>query len=160
MSRIFGSKKKRALLGLVASLAIASAAFAYWTTTGSGTGEGDIEAGNNAAVTLAGTLDDDLVPGRTVNLEIDATNADAETNYFVTSSTVDSFDVVEADPNDAGECLESWFVVDSNQPQNQTIEPSATEPLGASHTVEFLNDVDDNQDACKSASIDFVLSSD
>jgi hypothetical protein len=158
MSRII--TKKRLVLGVVTSLMAATFALAYWTTTGSGTGEGDVEAGNNAAVTLAGTLDDDLVPGRTVNLEIDATNTDTETNYFVTSTTVDSFDVVEADQvNDAGECLESWFVVDSNQAQNQTIEPGPGEPLGASHTVEFLNDVDDNQDACKGASIDFVLSS-
>ena len=47
MSRILNSKK-RFLLGVAASLVVAAAAFAYWTTSGGGTGTST--AGTDAGV--------------------------------------------------------------------------------------------------------------
>ena len=56
-------KKKRTLvvLGAVAILAVAGAAIAYWTTTGSGEGSGSV-ASSNGTITLHGTISDELVP--------------------------------------------------------------------------------------------------
>ncbi|MGH2837235.1 MAG: hypothetical protein ACRDJY_02665, partial [Thermoleophilaceae bacterium] len=106
MSRII--TKKRLVLGVVTSLMAAALALAFWTTTGDGTGSGDVEDGAAQAITLTGALDDDLVPGRTVNLEINGENTDTETHYRVVSTTVDSYDVTEANVADDGDCLESW----------------------------------------------------
>ena len=156
MSRII--TKKRLTLGVVTSLLAAALALAFWTTTGDGTGSGDVETGAAEAIALTGTLDDELVPGRTVNLDIDAENTDTETHYRVVSTTVDSYDVVEANIDDAGDCLESWFDVETPVTQDQTIEAGTTEAV-TPHTVEFLNDSVNNQDACKGASISFDLSS-
>jgi len=157
MSRII--TKKRLALGVVTSLMAAALALAFWTTTGDGTGSGDVEDGAAQAIALTGTLSDELVPGRTVDLEINADNTDDETHYRVVSTTVDSYDVVEENIADEGDCLESWFVVDTTETQNQTIEAGTDEDLGVAHEVEFLNDANANQDACKGATINFELSS-
>jgi hypothetical protein len=162
MSRII--TKKRLALGAVTSLLAAAMALAYWTTTGDGTASGDVETGDTAAIALTGALDDDLVPGRTVNLDINADNTDDETHYRVVSTTVDDFALVyPAGHEDAGEpiagCLESWFDVESTVTQDQTIEAGTAEDLDDDHDVEFLNDSDANQDACKGAAMTFDLSS-
>src|SRR5688500_4187686 len=105
MSRIFSSKK-RALLGIVAALAIATAAMAYWTSGGTGTGEGDVAANATGTITLLGTIDDaDLRPGHTSPISLTASNTDEETDLHVTSTKIESIDVT----GDGDGCLESWF---------------------------------------------------
>ena len=155
MSRIFSSKK-RALLGIVAALAIATAAFAYWTTGGSGDGTADVADNATGTITLEGTIDDlDFRPGHTSDITIAATNTDPETDLRVQNTTLTNITT-----DDAG-CLPAWFVSSATPvAQNQTIEAGTTEDLNAVHTIEFLNDEDDNQDACKGAVVSFDLSSD
>ena len=61
MSRILKGKK-RFLLGVAAALAVSVAAFAYWTTGGSGDGTADVADAATGTITLAGTIDDTGFP--------------------------------------------------------------------------------------------------
>ena len=154
MSRILKGRK-RFLLGVAAALAVSVAAFAYWTTGGSGDGTADVADAATGTITLAGTIDDlDFRPGHTSDITIAATNTDPETDLRVQNTTLSNITT-----DDAG-CLPAWFS-SSSAPvaQNQTVEAGTTEDLGAVHQITFDN-VDVNQDACKGAVVSFDLVSD
>jgi hypothetical protein len=55
------TRKRMIALGLVASLAIAGFACAYWTGSGSGSGTGTV--GTTASVTITGTVAPGISPG-------------------------------------------------------------------------------------------------
>jgi hypothetical protein len=99
MSRIFSSKK-RFVLGVVAALAITTAAFAYWTTSGEDTGSAT--AGTDVGVTLSGDAADDIYPGGnfpvTVNIANDSPDQSQRVKYLH----------VDVDPAATG-CDASWF---------------------------------------------------
>jgi hypothetical protein len=158
MSRIFG--KKRALLGIVASLAIAAAAIAYWSTSGTGSGSGSASAQADGAITLVGSIDDGLAPGKTSPVTITATNTDAKTDLRVGSTTLTAINVVDEGTAHDG-CLESWFTSSGDAvTQNQTVEADSdpAEVLNAKHSIAFANAAAD-QNECKGATITFTLSS-
>ena len=154
MSRII--TKKRLTLGVVTSLLAAALALAYWTTTGDGDGTGSVGAGEAEAIELSGTIDDTLVPGHTSAVTIKAKNTDDETDYHVTSTTLDSITTTVTG------CDPAWFVVtDATVMQNETIEANSTgdaEETLTSHEITFVNNADD-QDLCKGATVNFDLSS-
>lgn len=159
MSRIFRSKK-RALLGVVAGVVVATAAFAYWTSGGTGNGSGDIADQATGTITLEGTIDDpDLRPGHTSPISLTATNTDPETDLYVTSTKIESI-LVTGDGSANGGCDELWFSdYDTAVPQGQTIEAGDEDvPLDDPHTITF-NNAAANQDDCKGATVTFVLSS-
>ena len=62
MFRKIVTKKRFVVLGVVAALAIAGAAIAYWTAGGSGTGTGTV-ASSNGSVVLHGSIASGLTPG-------------------------------------------------------------------------------------------------
>ena len=154
MSRILTSKK-RFLLGVAAALVVSAAAFAYWTTGGSGDGTADVADAATGTIVLSGSIDDlDFRPGHTSDVTISAENTDTETDLRVQSTTLENITT-----DDAG-CLPAWFESDPDPvTQNQTIEAGQTEDLGAAHQITF-NNADANQDACKGAVVSFDLSSD
>ena len=159
MSRIISSKK-RFVLGVIAALAITTAAFAYWTTAGGGDGTADVADNATGTITLVGTIEDtDFRPGHTSEITIAATNTDPETDLRVDSTTLSNIDVT-GDGTTNGGCDPAWFD-SSSAPvtQGQTIEAGTTEDLDVTHSIEFLNDVDDNQDDCKGAQVTFDLDS-
>jgi hypothetical protein len=154
MSRILKGRK-RFLLGVVAALAISVAAFAYWTTGGSGDGTADVADAATGTIELEGTIADlDFRPGHTSDITVEATNTDLETDLRVQNTTLSNI------TTDAVGCLPAWFS-SSAAPvaQNQTIEANTSEDLGAVHEITF-NNVDVNQDACKGAVVSFDLVSD
>ena len=154
MSRILKGKKRFAL-GVLASLVIATAAFAYWTTLGDGDGDADVANAATGTITLAGTIvDTDFRPGHTSDITIAATNTDLETDLRVQNTTLSNITT-----DDAG-CLPAWFSSSATPvAQDQTIEANTTEDLGVVHEITF-NNVDVDQDACKGAEVSFDLSSD
>lgn len=158
MSRILS--KKRFLLGVAAALVVSVAAFAYWTTGGTGDGTADVADAATGTITLEGTIDDlDFRPGHTSDITIAATNTDLETDLRVDSTTLSAIDVIN-DGTANGGCDPTWF--DSSEDpvtQGQTIEANTTEDLDVKHQIEFLNSESENQDDCKSATVTFTLTS-
>jgi len=63
MARLVGSRKARLAAVLVAALVVAGGAFAYFTTTGSGTGPGSVASASQPVTITAGSPAGQLYPG-------------------------------------------------------------------------------------------------
>src|ERR1700761_4198796 len=70
--RFLHPTRGRVALGVVASLALAGGAYAYFTTTGSGTGQGTV--GASSALTVTGTVSGSLYPGTSNTVNFTANN--------------------------------------------------------------------------------------
>jgi hypothetical protein len=160
MSRII--TKKRLVLGVVTSLMAAALALAYWTTTGEGTGSGDVKE-TNGTVTLKGSLENEIAPGQNSDVAVIAWNT-GDTDLWVTSTTLSNIAVAEAG---SGTCVDSDFSethTDGKVTQGVVIPHGTTEAtavtLPTKHNIAFANDLDTSQDACKDGAISFDLDSD
>jgi len=177
------SKKRMAMAAGVLVVALgATAAFAYWTA--SGTGNGNATAGTDAGVTITniafsgGPNSGLLYPGATVDVAFDVNNSSANTPAKVGDVVADqgtrSGTGTVADPyvyqwpngfstSDA-QCDASWFSY-SGTTLNQEVAASGTysAPAGAGAgkggTV-TMADPDVNQNHCKSATITLHLKTD
>ena len=76
MNGIMRHKKLSALV-VVAVLGIAGAAFAYWTSTGGGTGSATV--GTSGSVTITATVASGIVPGSSRAVTFTAANATEST---------------------------------------------------------------------------------
>jgi hypothetical protein len=125
-----------------------SAAYAYWTTTGSGNGTATNSAGGGT-VTLFATFDGGLAPGNHVDVAYTATNS-------MTSSTK----VGELTPTvstDKAGCLPGWFTATA-ETSNTLVAAGATSSVGAG-TLTFNDSATENQDACKGAVVKVSVTS-
>lgn len=143
----FSRKVKVAAGAAIASLAISGAAFAYFTTTGSGTATGAV--GTSTALVITGTVTDVLYPG-TSSVVTFAVDNDSDGNQLV--NTITLVDVVASDLG----CLSAWFSMD-NVVSNQDIDPGG-EAITATGLITMEN-VATNQDACKNATLTLNLTS-
>jgi hypothetical protein len=137
--------KKNKVLAAAGALALVagggSAAIAYWTTTGSGSGEATNSEGKGT-VTLYATFDAGLAPGNSVPVAYTADNG-------TTSSTkVGALTATVA--TNVAECLPAWFDVTANT-SNTTVAAGATDTSVGSGILTFNDSATVNQDACKGA---------
>lgn len=140
-------KVKVALGAAVASITIAGAAFAYFTTTGTGTVSGAV--GTSTALTITGTSASTLYPGTTSTVNFSVNNPSTG-NQFVTTIHLNS--VTTSVP----ECLGTWFTM-PDVAANQDIDPGG-EAITATGTLTMINAAA-SQDACKLATLTLNLSS-
>jgi hypothetical protein len=141
--------KKKIILAAAAVVVIgAGSAFAYWTTTGSGTGSGTTAA-SNGTVVLHASFANGLTPGGSTPVSFTADNAGSSSLQVGTVTTV-----VTA----SGTCDASWFSV-APVAENQTIAAGASGVALANGGTLTFTDAAVNQDACKSATITLTLSS-
>jgi hypothetical protein len=149
------TKNKRALtvLGVVAVLAVAGVAVAFWTASGSGSGSGSV-ASSNGSLVLHGTITNALTPGGSSPVSYSADNTNSSSLQVGTVHAVVSIDEAHAE---AG-CKASDFSI-SDVVENQTI-PANTSGVALSNggTIS-MTDSEENQDACKGASISLTLTS-
>src|SRR5262245_12150725 len=144
------TKKRVVVLAVVAAVAaIGATAFAYFTTTGSGTGSASV--GTSSAVALHGTTVNTLYPGTSTEVDFTVDNP-ASGNPFVGTVKLDS---VTTDPAHSG-CTMSDFtmqdvLVNHNFPSGngQSVTPTGTLAMADNG----------NQDACKGAPLTLHLSS-
>ena len=127
------SKKTWALVGIVAAIGLSAiGAFAYWTTTGSGTGAADV-ATTNGTLVLHASAPTQLFPGgsSSVTFTADAGHASCDTADFTMADVV-----------------------------SNTMVPAATtgHALAGTGTLVYANTAV-NQDACKGAELTLNLSS-
>jgi hypothetical protein len=148
-------KKKRtmAVLGVIAVLAAAGAAIAYWTTTGSGSGTGSV-ASSNGTLTLHGTIAKALTPGGSSAVAFTADNPGTSSLLVGTVHAVVSIDEAHAK---AG-CQASDFTI-GDTAENQVIAAGAEGvALGKEGSISMA-DTAENQDACQGATISLALTS-
>jgi hypothetical protein len=162
------SLTKRSPVLLVALLLLGLgtvAAYAFWTSGGSGTGSAS--TGDTTAVTVVQTsVVSDLRPGGSPQeLSGDFTNPVANGPVFVTDVTVSIGDVTKAEGAASGVCDASDYVL-----TNPVMDVNQTIPTGVAQgawgvpddvaTIQFQNDPTTNQDQCKGATVtlDYVSS--
>lgn len=148
--KLLKSKKGLALLTVLAVAAISAVgAFAYWTTTGAGTGSA-ANASSNGTIVLKASFAPGLTPGASEPVSFTASNAGTSSLYVGTVTSVVSTSAVG--------CLAADFTVPPAI-ENQTIAAGAVdEPLLVGSTISFA-DTAVNQDACKGATVTLTLSS-
>jgi hypothetical protein len=148
-------KRKRtlAVLGVVAILAVAGIAVAYWTTSGSGGGSGSVAA-SNGTLTLHGTITDALTPGGSSPVTFTADNGNSSSLQVGTVHAVVSIDEEHAN---AG-CQASDFTI-ADTVENQVIAASSSGVALAHDGSISMADTAENQDACKGATVSLSLSS-
>jgi hypothetical protein len=148
--------KKRALIaGVVGALAMGSVAFAYFTTTGSGTGSATV--GTSSAVTLHGTTDTTLYPGTQTVVHFTVDNP-SDGHQLVNVIKLDS---VSTDPAHVAlgcDTSASAFTM-ANVTANQDVASGDGTTIAATGILKFINDPLASQDGCKNAPLTLHLSS-
>ena len=146
------SKKSKTIIAgaAIAGLASAGGAYAYWTTTGSGTGAAT-NASSNGVIVLHGTYAGGLTPAATRAVTFTADNAGTSSLYVgdITLASVTT---------DKPSCVVADFtmpVVTSNTTVPAT---SSLFALNGAGTLTFA-DTAANQDGCKGAVVTLHLTS-
>ncbi len=170
MSRFSRRKKVFAALGVLAVLAAAGAAIAYFTSSGSGTGTASV--GTSSALTIHGTSASTLYPGTssTVSFTVDnpssgheqlgtihlasikactgtgsSWNGSACSNSGTEQTTCESVETGASDTNTAN----FWM---ADVVANQDVGNGNGQAVTATGTLK-MNDLSSSQDACKNANL-------
>jgi hypothetical protein len=145
---------KLAVAGVsVGTLALSGVAYAYWTTTGSGTGSAT-NAGSNGTVTLhASWAADALFPGGSQTVSFTADNAGAS-NLYVTTIKLDSVTV----DSDHSSCAVADFTMPDVTANTNVLAGADHQAITPTGTLSFANS-NVSQDGCKGATITLHLKS-
>jgi hypothetical protein len=146
------SRKLAVLAGVVGAMLIAGVAFAYWTTTGSGTGNAT-NASSNGTVTLHASFADGIYPGGSESVSFTADNAGA-TNLYVGTIHLASVSV------DAGHssCNVADFTMSDVTSNSEVFAGASGQSISGTGTLNYAN-TDVSQDACKGAIITLHVTS-
>src|SRR5271154_2614061 len=147
MFRFFNIKKSRLVFVVVVLVLgmVGDAAFAYWTSSGEGTGTVKASAGG-AAFEVSSTLVEGLYPGGSSAVTVKVKDVDASQNEFLTKLEA------EVEKTSVAECKKEWFEV---TPVSQ--EPKVVVAHGETKeytvTLKMKEEAAVNQNACKGASV-------
>lgn len=151
----FLTGKKAMALGVVAALAVAVGAYAYWTANG--TGSGTASVGTDSGVTIENvSISGNLYPGHDLAVSGDVLNNSAQTpaqvDKVVADTSTSNPTGVSVDSAHSG-CNTSDFTfgdvtVDTEIPE------SSNEPFSGTLA---MADTGSNQDACKGATLTLHL---
>lgn len=151
---MFSTTKKKitAVLAVLGLCAISTAAYAYWTTTGAGSGTAT--AGNVTPVTVVQTSTlTAMYPGDTAQTLSGNFNNPNPGSAYVTSVTASVGTITKATGAAAGTCDATDFTL-----ANPTMTVGSDVPSGTAKgawtgaTIKFTNKAT-NQDACKNATV-------
>ncbi|HWH11107.1 MAG TPA: hypothetical protein VG165_08260 [Solirubrobacteraceae bacterium] len=146
----FTKRRKIAVLSVLALLVVAGSAFAYFTTTGSGTGTATV--GTSSAVTLNGTIATTLYPGTTSPVSFTVDNPSSGSQRVATIHLAS----VTADGTHS-----TCAVADFTMPDvtvNQVFAHGTGETVTATGTLTMAN-TGISQDACQGATLTLNLTS-
>jgi len=142
--KLFGSRKKKLVaagVGLVTIAGLATGAVAFFTSTGSGSGNASVGTATQWGVVVTSDTSNALYP-----------DTGSETlSYTITNngSGAHALNAVTASVGDSGDCLGSWFTAVASAPTpalGTSIAPNGT----ATGTVTVtMQDSGTNQDACQ-----------
>jgi hypothetical protein len=159
LRKLIIGKRRIAVLGAIVAFVVVSAgaAFAYFTSTGSGTGSASVGSAGNWTVSVSSDTSGKLLPGSgNEKIGYTITNPNKGSQAFTTvSATVNadaSGNVLGADGNPVAGCLAAWFTADAGNttpPAGTSVAKNGT----ATGTVTVaMTDSDTNQDACENVS--------
>lgn len=150
MRTSFHLKKKTAVILTAGVLTVGTAAgaFAYWSTTGSGTGSAT-NASSNGNVVLHATFAGGLTPGASEQVAFTGDNGGTSSLYVGTIHSV----VTTSDPT----CLAGDFTV-ADVVSNTALAPGASGTALGAGSITF-HDSALNQDGCKGATVTLTLTS-
>jgi hypothetical protein len=158
MFRRFIKRRKLAAFSVVAVLAIAGAAIAYFTDSGSGTGNATVGTSGHFTVAQTGSTGT-MYPGSgtsVLSFSITNNNSAEQSVSTVTNASVNAdtngYITENNGANSVAGCKASWFHIDA-----ATVTPAdlATgQSTTGSVTVSMPADSADNQDNCKNATPD------
>jgi hypothetical protein len=144
--------RNRKLVALLATLVLgttAVAGYAFWTTSGAGTGTAT-NAGSNGTLVLHASFAGGLTPGAHEAVSYTADNSNSSSLQVGTVHAVVS--------TDSATCLASDFTV-ADTIENQTIAANTTNVALANDGMITFADTAANQDGCKGALVTLTLSS-
>jgi hypothetical protein len=146
MSRFINTKKNRlAIGGIVLALVMAAGAYAYWTSSGEGTGTVKASTGG-AAFEVSSTLVEGLYPGGSSAVTVKVKDVDASQNEFLTKLEA------EVEKTSVVECKKEWFeVTPASQEPKVVIAHGETKEYTVN--LKMKEEAAVNQNACKGASI-------
>jgi hypothetical protein len=150
MSNHPGNKKKHLLVGTVVAIVVltATAAFAYWTSSGEGTSQVTASAGGAGFEVSAATVTG-LYPSANLAVTVKVKNKDASQPERLTKLEAEVEKTSKESEPEA--CKKTWFVAT----------PASQEPkvvLAAGETKEYtvhleMKEEAENQNGCKSATV-------
>jgi hypothetical protein len=153
-----GWARRPAVVAGITGLALLSgtAAFAYWTSGGSGSATAT--AGTTATVTITGTVSGTIYPGGSFPVAFTATNPN---NSAVKLGTI-SATAFDTNVNGCDTLIADATFVDfsmANVVANETVAANASNAaMTAAGSLVFGNSPTENQDACKGAVVTITLS--
>ena len=155
MRRLFSTKRGVAVSAAVAAMLAASiGAYAYFTTSGAGSGSGTVGSSSALVIHQAGIIysnagsDNALVPGTTATVTFTVDNTSSAHQQLGTISVAS----ITADTGHAA-CDPAWFSTTTDT-VNQDYAPGAGQVVPNNLTVTF-NNLSVNQDACQGAALTF-----
>lgn len=142
------STKAGVVAGTVLALTGGGVAFAYWTTSGAGTGSATT-ASENGTVVLHASFDNGLAPGQSTIVTYTGDNAsDTDLRVGTITPTVST-----SNPD----CKVDWFTIEPTL-SNTTVSGHNDHVALGTGTL-FFNNAAANQDPCKTATITLTLAS-
>ncbi|MEZ2389751.1 hypothetical protein AB6813_09420 [bacterium RCC_150] len=147
--------KKGKVYAAAATIALVAAgggaAYAYWSTTGTGSGAATNSAGTSA-VTLHAAFTNDLAPGGTRQVTYTADNPNSSsTSVTIASATV------SIDSAHSASCQSTWFHVTAPTGATLVSANSTAFALGTGSLT--MDDLSTSQDGCKGAIVTVNLTS-
>lgn len=150
--------KKTIAAGTVLALGTAGVAYAYWSTTGSGTGSGSTTAGDNAAATVTNDGLAAMYPGDSVqDLVVKVTNTSTSQQAYV--SGVQAWVTTDKANCDGSNFLLNGAAAPSAAAEKvalvwtaREINAGATAAQATGNTIQFNNKAAE-QNACKGAAV-------
>jgi hypothetical protein len=150
----FLARKRTAVLGILALLAISGAAFAYWTT--SGTGQATATTGGGHGVTVNPTVPAGMYPGApAADINFSITNPGPGTAYVTSvSASITNADVVGNGSGPVPCDASDFAITQAPSAINQDLAVGSTSFTGAqTPKITMVNKPGQNQNDCKNASV-------
>lgn len=163
------NKKRLAIVagGTAVVMAGAGVGYAYWTSDGTGTGTASTAAGNATAFSVGGDVPDEMYPGDDVQRITATVTNDGSENYKI--QKLEAYLTIDAPHATAGCSSADYLLNNATAPgtaetaADLAITPIDLAPDGTQsvdYTIQFNNNTDANQDACKGAlvSVNYIAS--
>ena len=140
--------------GTAAAVLVGGVAFAYWSTSGSGTGSAGTSAGAASLVITDTTAPTNLYPGGAPMPISGTVQNTADNSAYVTQVVVSIASVTQAE-DAIGSCDSSDYVLaDTTMAVNQDLASGDSSDFSGA-TIQFVNK-ETNQDGCKGATVNLA----
>jgi hypothetical protein len=167
--KILTNRRRIVIAAAATALVLAggSAAYAYFTSTGSGTGSGTVGSATNFTVT-AGTPTGTMYPGSgSTVIVFTVTNEGTGDQEFTSADATipaesdgDAESGPISDPSDITGCTADWFSASVTSDPDIGTEIAPGDSVNVTVTVTMPADSTDNQDACEGVTPDVTLTVD